>query len=132
MKIGPRLATALVKLVLEEKVDCNEASQAALAILKTSSPSEISTFPRLVAREIRRSPVLPIRVTTVTGSSGLDAPALLNIFPSRAIDLHSEASPTLLGGVIVQVRDERLDMSLRTGLESLQSLLLKPLVDAAQ
>lgn len=132
MKIGPRLATALVKLVLEEKADCNEASQAALAILKESSPSEISTFPRLVAREIRRSPVLPVRVTSVTGSSGLDVSTVSKALPSRVIDLHTEADSSILGGVIVQVRDERLDMSLRTGLESLRSLLLKPLADAAQ
>ena len=126
MKIAPRLASALVALV-ESGEDMTAACDAALTILQQSSPSEIPTFPHLVARELKKVSLLHVRVTTTNGSSSLDRSVFAGPAKSRHIDLVQLSDESLIGGTIVQADDDRIDHSLSTGLEDLQDRLLSPL-----
>jgi F0F1-type ATP synthase delta subunit len=128
MKIGPRLASALVALLAEEKVDHAAAADAAMEILKKSSPSEISGFPRQVARALKKSLVIHARIDSAVELSSEEKTALTKAIAHaadpRPVEMSSHTHKSLIGGAVLQIQDERLDMSIVTALKHLEASLL--------
>lgn len=132
MKFPERLASALVELVFRENANMEEAAEAALGMLRTHSPRDVRRFPRLVAQAMKRSRVLlPAHITTPTGTLGdaTDAvvSALKGVAAPRAITFSEGKDESLIGGAVVQLGDERVDLSIKGALVRLEKILLEPI-----
>ena len=90
------------------------------------SQSQIAQFPKVVAQELRRHGPVGAVLSTSSGKTGASAPAIgtaLEQSLGRSIDLEESAEPSLIGGVLLTVGDERVDFTLRGALNQLNAHL---------
>ncbi len=136
-KTNPKdIAQALVEIskVLPDK-DREAACDAALTLLEKSSNRDLNGFPGRVLQALEAHDGIIFAVAiTPSGSLGdhektLHA-ALEKAF-GRKVQLTQKADPSLIGGMVLQVGDERFDASVRGDIDSLTARLLQPLADAA-
>lgn len=87
------------------------------------SSTFLNSFPKVVRRELqRRGRALFALLSTPGGASGAARSTLLATLEktlAASVELEEKADATLLGGAVITVGDERLDMSLRGALQHL-------------
>lgn len=88
------------------------------------------TFPELLRREwLKAEGAIATTLETTSGSAGKTAEeigSLLQHALKKACVLEERADPTLLGGMVLSVGDERFDLSLRGALTELSRTLSAP------
>ena len=88
------------------------------------------TFPSLVERVWRtQEGVASVRIDTRTGDAGplkKEITSIVEAALKRPCVLEERADPSLLGGLVLKIEDERFDASLRGALTALSSLILQP------
>jgi F0F1-type ATP synthase delta subunit len=89
------------------------------------------TFPALVERVWQRGEgVVPVKLTTVSGDAGEVKEEILHIVKTalkRPCVLEEHADPSVLGGMMLSIEDERFDATLRGALSNLAEQLTAPI-----
>lgn len=107
-------------------------ADAAVALLATHGLLRAArTFPALVERVWQKEEgVVPIRITTVTGHAGAMKDEVLHIVKTalgRPCAVEERADPSILGGVMLGIEDERFDCTLRGALVELAARVTQPI-----
>lgn len=91
------------------------------------SPSALRGFLIAVRRELTMHPkIIPALLTTSTGHAGAAKASILSALEKTmdaTVDLTEHHDPTILGGALLAVGDDRLNTSLRGALLQLQNHL---------
>ncbi len=127
MKISAEdIARALIETCqgLTEK-QCAEAADAALeALRKNGLTRAVRTFPRVVRREMERQGTVFAELTTPSHDSEAEGiRAALESALKKKVSLSCRHDSSILGGAILQVRDDRYDASVRGSLSRLRQTL---------
>ncbi|ALM09574.1 MAG TPA: hypothetical protein DEB30_02005 [Candidatus Peribacter riflensis] len=103
---------------------------AAQMLIQHGLTRQSHAFLRLVEREwLKRDGAVPVRITTVSGHAGPLAKEIADTVEKalkRACHIEERADPALMGGVLLQVGDERYDATLRGALSVLAARLAEP------
>jgi len=87
-------------------------------------------FPRMVEREwFKRDGTVPVKITTAESAGTLkkDIAHVVEQALKRSCSVEEHADPSLLGGILLQVGDERYDATLRGALRDLSAQLIAPI-----
>ncbi len=101
---------------------------AAIIMLKRSNPGKpLRSFHYVLERMLyRKGEIFMAKLMTPTGDAGAQATAIEKILKDtlkRDIDLEQVAVPSMIGGAVLRVGDERFDMSIPGALAQLQTYL---------
>jgi len=118
-----------VKTLPEKEIPA--LADAAAALLGTHGLLKDSrTFPQLVERVWRtQKGMAAVRIETRTGDVGPLKQEIKSIVESalkQPCDLEERADPSILGGLILKIDDERFDASLRGALTELSTRIIQP------
>lgn len=98
---------------------CAEAADAALEALRTYGLSrDVRRFPRIVRCMMEKEGTVFAECVTPSGNgASSDLSAALTSVLKKNVSLTFRDDPSLLGGAILTVRDDRFDASVRTMLQ---------------
>lgn len=107
------------------------AVDAAIAQLtKDGLAHEIPHLPRLFNQVLAdKHGLVSVVLITPTGDAGSLKTAVADTLKKKLghpIEIEERADPTMIGGAVLWVGDERIDMSLRGALQRMESKLLTP------
>ena len=130
-------ARAIARAFVDVAKTLPPAEQAALAdaaasmLVSHGLLKDSRTFPALVERIWRKQEgMVSVRLTTTTGDAGPVKAQLLTIIESslkRPCSIEERADPSILGGILLSVGDERFDCTLRSSLNTLAHRLTRPI-----
>ncbi|MFH1444484.1 MAG: F0F1 ATP synthase subunit delta [Candidatus Peregrinibacteria bacterium] len=107
------------------------AEAAAHLLLQQGLLKAAQTFPRLVEREwFRSTGEVQIRITTMSGHAGTlkkDVAHIVEQTLKRSCHIEEQTDASVLGGVLLQIGDERYDATLRGALADAAARLTKPI-----
>ncbi len=107
------------------------AEAAAHLLLQHGLLKAAHTFPRLVEREwFRSTGEVQIRITTMSGHAGTlkkDIAQIVEQTLKRSCHIEEQTDASVLGGVLLQIGDERYDATLRGALRGLSTQLAAPI-----
>lgn len=107
------------------------AEAAAHLLIAQGNARDAHAFARLVEREwLKLSGTLAVRITTLSGSDAHIAQVVERIVREtllRPCSVEQQADPSIIGGVRLQIGDERYDATLRGALNDLVSRLTAPI-----
>lgn len=134
MRVTPRLiAQAFVdsaETLPPEEHD--ELISAVLSLLASNNLlKNLRTFPALVERVWRKQRgTVSFRLTTTTGKDGGSAEEICRIVEQslkRPCECTERAYPSIIGGLLLEIDDERFDATVRRSLLDLSARLTEPL-----
>ena len=107
-------------------------AQAAIEVLATHGLlRESRKFLTLVERtEHKQEGIVPVKITTKNGDSGPMKKELLRVMESalrRSCQLEEQADPSVIGGLLLTIGDERFDATIRSALMDLAEKLTAPI-----
>jgi F0F1-type ATP synthase delta subunit len=89
--------------------------------------AEAAKLPRLFAKALaEKQGIVHAILITKSGNAGSLADAVRSLLEKKydtSIDLEEKADPSVLGGAILTIADERIDLSVRGALEQLERSL---------
>jgi len=130
-------AASLARAFAETAKTLPEAETPALAeaaahiLIEQGLFKDAHIFPRMVEREMfKRDGAVQIRITTASKDSvSFKKEIVLAVDQAlkRSCSVEEQADPALLGGVLLQVGDERYDATLKGALKDLSTQLTAPI-----
>lgn len=107
------------------------ADAAAHILIAQGLFKDAHVFPRMVEREmLKRDGAVQIRITTAGKETAAFKKEVVHAVEQalkRSCQIEEHADPSLLGGVLLQVGDERYDATLKGALNTLSTQLIAPI-----
>ncbi|MDD5040902.1 MAG: F0F1 ATP synthase subunit delta [Candidatus Peribacteraceae bacterium] len=130
-------AASLARAFVETAKTLHESEMHALAdaaahiLIEQGIFKDAHIFPRMVEREwFKRTGAVQVSITTAGSSAGTlkkDIAQVVEQSLQRSCLVEERADPSLLGGILLEIGDERYDATLRGALNSLSVQLTAPI-----
>lgn len=131
MKIKPEhIAQALadLSLTVPEEQLAGEIDSALMYLRQNNTGKSVRTFSHVLERVLRRSGrMFSAILYTPDGKAGDHGPVVQKILEQHfkhEVELEIVADPSLIGGAVLRVQDERFDLSVAGALDLLRSYLV--------
>lgn len=107
------------------------ADAAAVLLVRQGLRKDARTFPSIVERVWqKREGVVPVRLTSVSGAAGFAVAEIAEVIRSslhKPCVVEEYADPSILGGLLLRIGDERFDATIAGSLKALSDRLLQPI-----
>ena len=130
-------AASLARAFVETAKTLPEAEMPALAeaaahmLIERGLFKDAHIFPRLVEREwFKRDGAVQVRITTTDSNAGTLKQEIAHAVEEalkRSCHVEEHADPSVMGGVLLQIGDERYDATLRGAIANLSAQLAEPI-----